>query len=77
MRLLKTLLIAALVVFALTAGIVVTAVVAAIGLVIFFVRRVLLPSTPKRPAPPIAHAAGAPAHRGGGDVIDVTATEVR
>ncbi len=76
MRLLKTLLIATAVFVALTAGLVVTAVVAAIGLVIYFVRRLLLPAAPKRPAPPTARSAGPPTDRGG-DVIDVTATEVR
>ncbi len=75
MRLLKTLMIALIAVLALTAGVVVTAVVAVVGAAVFFGRRLLRPA-PKQPsmtAPPTPSARSA----GGGEIIDVTATEVR
>ncbi len=75
MRLVKTLLLALLVVIALTAGLVVTVVVAVIGAAIYFGRRLLSPA-PKRPTMTTGSDTR-PAPAANGEVIDVTATEIR
>jgi len=62
-------------VVALTAGVFVTAIVAVVGVAIYFCRRLLHPA-PKRPAVTVAEPRATPG-AASGDVIDVTATEVR
>ena len=74
MRALKVILVALGVVFAFTAGLFITAIVAAASILMLSVRRLF--GSPRNASAPAAQSRPAP-NQPAGEIIDVTATEIR